>query len=64
MTVEDCNVELESIRELRRILYDRLVEMENELDMIKSMFDECDNNEAYYEERRARILEQGEDDEQ
>ena len=64
MTVEECNIEIDRIEETRRNLYERLLEIKKELDYIKDIMDMTDNELAFYEERRARILEQGEDDEQ
>lgn len=64
MTVDECNIEIDNIKKTRRNLYDRLLEIEQELDYIQDTLEMTDNELAFYEERRARILEQGEDDEQ
>ena len=63
MTVEECNIEIDHIKKTRRNLYERLLEMEQELDYIQDTLEITDNELAFYEERRARIMEQGEDDE-
>lgn len=64
MTVDECNIEIDNIKKTRRNLYDRLLEIEQELDYIQDTLEMTDNELAFYEERLARILEQGEDDEQ
>ncbi len=64
MTVDECNVEIDNIKKTRCNLYERLLEIDKELDYIRDALVITDNELAFYEERRARILEQGEDDEQ